>query len=237
MKANSYFFLPLIIVTTSSCALFNGPQYNNKKLKAYIQGSGFNRSDLADIKRNLTRTIKMGGDIYRVKLTPYTKPLIDVLVDDQTAVLSLTKQQRQTLRNNLEQKYLKRKTCFQFDYQVTRHKEASQLQDWKIQVVDHNKLTYDTTWTPKSLAMIPTKSYEYIGSIREPMWIGEGVACTDTKVDLSKNFNTKLTVAFAPFPFSKEATLSWEYPAYKEVNGKKVEVKTEGKNYKGYRAW
>jgi len=241
MKANSLYFIFLLAftsLTSSSCALLSSAlDYDNKKLKNYIQGSGFNRRDLSDIQRNLTRNSKMGGDIYRVKLYPYTKPLIEALVDDQAAALSLTKQKRQTLRKNLEDKYLKGKTCFQFAYQVTRIKKASQLQDWKVQIVDHNKLIINTEWIPESLTSIPTKSFEYIGSVREPLWIGKGVACTNRKVDLSKNFDIKLTVAFAPFPFDKETLLSWEYPVYEEINGEKVEVKTEGKNYKGYRAW
>lgn len=237
MKANTTLLLSLSVLATSSCALFQGPTYDNKKLEGYVQGTGFSRSDLADIENNLTRKAKMAGDIYRVKLYPYTEPLIEALVDDQAAAFSLTKEQRKTLKTNLEERYLKRKTCFQFHYQVTRQKEASQLTDWKVQVIDSHENIYDTSWAPESIAAIPAKSFDYIGSVREPMWIGEGVACTNQKVDLSKDFDAKLTVAFAPFPFDKEETLSWQYPVYKEVDGEKVEVEEKSKNYKGYRAW
>ena len=88
-----------------------------------------------------------------------------------------------------------------------------------------------------SLNQTPAKSYPYIGSVREPVWFGEGVACSTQPIDLSQNFEVKATVAYSPFPFSTEEYLYWEYPVYEIVDGKKVEVKEESKNYKGYRGW
>ncbi len=232
------FSITAALFTFSGCAFLSStPEFDNKKLEGHIQGSGFNREDLVDIEKNLTRKTKMAGSIYRVKAYPYTKPLIEALVDDQAAALSLTQKQRKQLAHNLEEKYLNAKTCFQFEYHVARIDKASQLKDWKLQIIDHYENVFDTQWTPESLAAIPTKSFEYIGSIREPAWLGEGVACTTQKVDLSKDFNTKITAQFAPFPFSKEDTLTWQYPVYEEIDGEKVVVKEKGKDFKGYRGW
>ncbi len=238
MNAIKSFFIPLTLLSASGCAFFsNTPEFDNKKLVEYIQGSGFNRTQLSDIERNLTRKANMAGDIYRIRVYPYTFPLIEALVDDQAAALSLTKSQRSELAKNLQEKYLNQKTCLQFDYQVSRIAKVSQLKDWKLQIIDQYENSYDTQWTQDSLAAIPTKSFDYIGSVREPMWIGNGVACTHQKVDLSKDFDTKVMAQFAPFPFSKEETLSWQYPVYEEVNGEKVEVKEKNKDFKGYRGW
>lgn len=238
MNSINCLLLPLTLISASSCALFSSaPSFDNKKLEEYIQGSGFNRNDLTDIETNLTRNTKMAGDIYRVQVYPYTAPLIEALVDDQAAALSLTQEQRKTLSANLVEKYLSKKTCLQFHYQVARVSKVSQLKDWRLQIVDHYKNTFNTQWTQESLAAIPTKSFDYIGPTREPVWIGQGVACTHQKVDLSKDFNTKVIAQFAPFPFSKEDTLTWKYPVYKEVNGEKVEVEEKSEDYKGYRGW
>ena len=222
----------------SSCALLStGPEYDNKRLEDYIQGSGYKASDLPSLKKHLSRNTKMAGDIYRLKAYPYTQALVDAIVDDQAAALSLTEKQRKEVQANLEKKYLNRKTCFQFEYQVTRVEKASQLKDWSLELTDGKDVTYKTQWQKDSFNDIPTKSYTFIGSIREPVWYGQGVACTQQEADLSNDFELKTIAKYSPFPFSTESTLSWDYPEYEVVDGKEVEVETKSKNYKGYRGW
>ena len=230
--------LTLSLFALSSCAFFSqNPAYDNKKLKAYVQGSGFDRTELNSIKETLSRSAKMAGNIYKVKVMPMTRPLIEAMVDDQAAALSLTKEERASLLKNLEATYLENKTCLELNYEVTRIEKSSQLEDWQLEILDHDQLSHKTKWTISSLAEIPTKSYEYIGSVREPVWFGKGVACTSRSVDLSKDFDVKVTSHYVPFPFSSEATLYWQYPVYEVIDGKEVEVETKDKNFKGYRGW
>ncbi len=233
---NPFFYFSLL--SLSSCAFFtNTPEYDKKNLEKYMKEDGFDRSYLEDIKKSLSRKTKMGGGIYKLDLTPYTMSLHEALVDDQAAAMSLTQEQKDKLAENLENKFLDHKTCFKFNYEVARIEKASQLQDWKFEVTDHQQITYQLKWDEESLKNVPAKSYEYIGSVREPVWFGEGMACSYQKIDLSENFEVKATVAYAPFPFSAEEILYWQYPAYEVIDGEKVEVKEQDKNFKGYRGW
>ncbi len=237
LRFNKY--LPtLSLFALSSCAFFSqNPGYDNKKLKAYVQGSGFDRMELSSIKETLTRSAKMAGNIYKVEVMPMTGPLIEAMADDQAAALSLTKEDRAALLKNLKATYLQKKTCLEFKYEVTRIEKSSQLEDWKLEILDHDQLTHKTEWSISSLAEIPAKSYTYIGSVREPVWLGKGVACSARAVDLSHDFDIKVTSHYVPFPFSSEATLYWQYPVYEVIDGKEVEVETKDKNFKGYRGW
>jgi hypothetical protein len=222
----------------SNCSLLSSKnEYDTKKLKPYISGNGFNREDLSEIKKHLSRKVSMGGGIYRIKVYPMTAPLIEAMADDHVAALSLTDMRKEKLKENLFAQYLDKKTCFQFEYEVARIEKSSKLEDWKLEIYDHNKRNFSTQWTEQSLKEIPAKSFTYIGSIKEPVWYGKGVSCSDQNIDLTQDFSIKVVTDFAPFPFSTEADLNWQYPVYKMVEGKEVEVKEESENYKGYRGW
>lgn len=227
-----------LALSLSGCAFFsNQAEYDNKKLEEYISGTNFNRTHLSDIKKHLTRKSKLAGDIYRVRVYPYTRPLAEAMIDDQVAALSLTQKDAQKLKDNLIEKYFYKKTCFHFKYEVTRIAKASQLKDWRLEMTDHNGITYKTKWLESSLKKSPVKGHTYIGSIKEPVWTGEGDACTDQKVNLFEDFSIKTIVTYAPFPFSNETELFWQYPVYEYVDGEKVEQKEKNKNFKGYRGW
>lgn len=223
----------------SSCAFFTStPEFDNEKLNAYVSGSGFDRDDLRDMKKHLTRKTKLAGSIYKVKAYPYTPALVEALVDDQIGAHSLTKKQSQNLREHMKEEFLTKKTCFHFEYEVTRVEKASNLKDWSLEITDHYKNIYKTQWIKTSEGEdSPAKSFDYVGSVREPVWLGEGNACTDQKVDLTKNFEVKVIAQYAPFPFSKEENLYWQYPVYEVVDGEKQKVEEKNKNYKGYRGW
>jgi hypothetical protein len=219
----------------SSCSFFS-PNPKDRTY-SYLTGKGLKNPTTDEIKTALLRNSSMSGGNYQFNAFPYTYTLIDAMVRETTQLRGLTKDQQQTLKDSLEEKYLLDKTCFNFSYEVTRFEQSSRLQDWSLAIVDKEDQEFATQWSDEDLKKKPVVSKRNVAGDKLNKWLSSGVACTQASPKLASGFGIKVTPKFVQFPFDKSAKLFWEFPEIKIVDGQAQEVEGKKKSFRSYRGW
>jgi hypothetical protein len=190
-----------------------------------------------DIKKTLSRSKIMAGGDYSVTAYPFTKSLVTAMANDLTFERGLSEKNRKKLLSSLTDLYLKDKTCFHVNTAVLRFEKASQLKDWKAMMIDAREKKVALTWGEFHPQI---KRYQRRSSDKLIKWLNEAVACSKFPVAFKSPFTLKLTASYAPFPFSVESDLHWEYEsgADSEPDSKIVpKAKKKSRTKKGYRGW
>jgi hypothetical protein len=220
----------------SSCAFFS-----NKKgpdlTYAAISGDGIGNQSALELTLILKRSISMAGGNYSVSAHPITHTLLKARANEIAIARGFTPEQEKQLLDHDTAEYLDGKICFDFTYLATRFPQVAQLSDWKISLQDNQKEDYPLTWRADDLAhpAIVSKKTTSEGVMDE--WLGHGIACARSYVDISQQFGLVVTPKFVQWPFATSETILWEFDHYIEKDGEKVLQKKTNQNFQPYRGW
>lgn len=256
-------FLPFIFLFSlpsfMSCSLFSSNHDLKENFPHYIDAQGYQARDLKKIRTSLEREVSMAGGIYHLKLMPLTSAYLEAYCDEQANLKNLEKEDLQNLKDQLEKKLVKERSCFQFDFEITKIEKMSQAKEWKLIAIEEVENQGEEKEKRNDLPLLPlqeeyfsskerplTKSFTIIGSLKEPQWSGRVIQCTfpGTHINFKKDFSLKVIAQYAPFPFERESEVNWIPSEVYPQNGDKDQNKAKGekqrrkkKNYQRYRNW
>jgi len=229
------FIIFTILPLLSSCALFS-PNEPDETYR-YLTGQGLENPKTVDIKNALMRDLSMAGGNYSLKAYPYTRTLVEAMSREKADLLGLPPKHIERYAKQMEKDFIDDKVCFYFEYEVLRFEKASRLENFKLALLDKEDQSYPLQFIEEDLGKQPGLSKVLRSGDRLPKWFGSGIACTKANPSLNKGFGLKVEPTFVQFPFDKMASMYWEFPEIKIVDGKEVKIHKKKKNYKSYRGW
>ncbi|MBT3584020.1 MAG: hypothetical protein HN509_03860 [Halobacteriovoraceae bacterium] len=226
----------LSLLSLSSCArYFTSPvkDYSDR----YVTGKGLPADmDSAQLIKKLERKENMGGGVWNLTVFPYSKPLVEKLIQEQSQLKNLGATQKRQLDKKLREKYIVGKSCIHFEFELEKADKMAFLKQWKAYLVDNHDNEVALHWDKKSLVNYPakSKSARYQGSTVR--WTNSGDGCTSLPFVLKDSFRIKIVASSAPWPFERDQIFRYDFDKIVKLEGKKVNLRPKKKVQK-YKGW
>ncbi len=240
MKYLSQAVLAALSLSLASCSLFTKKEidYSDK----YVTGLGLDKNVSAEeIKKNLLRESSMGGGNVQLSAYPFTKALVERMVDETAAVRALTSSRKKELAERLDKEYLAAKTCFQIDISTKRTNKLASLSEWSLMARDGMQYQSALTWRQEDYIkpVITGKFDDFTGA--SPIYYLSGVACSASPLDVRSGIQLTITASEMNFPFSRSETLTFTFDQHEFKGGEVIQVEEAGEKEKKpnrpYQAW
>lgn len=219
------FTLLLTITLLSGCSLLPVKKPDNPD---YVTPGAEVNLNALSLRNALTKTSSNAGGFFEISLTPLSEPYIRARREELVLLRGLNKTQVHQLEEQDVKSYLKGKTCFEVEAEITRHEKAKDLAQWGAVAYDDEKKQYDLDWVEMG-TLIETKFQSSHGKIRQ--WVSSGLLCSQDEIDLVNGFEVVLSPDFVPWPFPKDMIFAWIF------QGTEEEKKKQKRSYKRYRGY
>lgn len=192
-----------LVLLISSCATNS---FDEKRSSTFTTQIPEELPSHYDLKKVLSRKIKMAGGDYEVTALPYTESYIKALALDLTDERHLTPKDSKKLLAELRKRYLDKKVCFLVSTSVLKFEKAAKLTDWRLHYIPKSKTEFPLKWIQTEVAI---KHHKQRSGDKLISWLNEGTVCSTNELSFNDSFFLKLKATYTPFPFSSESLLYW----------------------------
>lgn len=224
----------ILFTLLTSCSIFQSNKKNSSPI--LVSGSGKDISmNVDELAFHLSRETTLGGGIYEIRAMPLSRAYLERRFQKIASNRGLQEKDYSVAAKWHVERYLKNRTCIDFDYNVTRFEQMKDIDQWKL-VLEVDGDQYELEWLKEN-----TIDRTYVTELKTPThlakrWHNRAIACAPVELSLWRGFSLKAIAAYVPWPFGNEASMEWIFEAMNPEDEEAIEARKK-KNFQKYRGW